>query len=450
MATLLKLTEKILASLPAPTDKPQAYYWDAELRGFGVVVGRSGRRTFVVRRRVAGELVKRTVGVAGDPRPDGHRWTVQLARIEAQKTIGAMAGGEVPPTRREQATPDGPTLREAIALHVAGMRATKKQPRSVAEFQREAEKYLASWLDRPLVSITRTDCRERHAAITSESGKYVGNRVMRHLRAAWNTALVEHEELPVAPTFALKKRWNKEHRRQEPITWAKLPDIYDAVLKLESGMRRDYYLTLMLTGLRKMDAATIRWEHVNTGDAPIATRVWRPHQEKWVDAELAPRSVLRTNPKGGTDKAFTVPLSGALVEILERRRAENAACGPDGGWVFPTSTWHAAECHACAALGQPAHAPDRPTHLIEPREDGIPSAHRWRDTYTTALAEVGGLSTFAIDVLTNHRAPRGSVTAGYVNLSLEHLAECQERVSVFLLGKAKPSPGRGRAKLRAV
>ncbi len=61
MATI-KITETRLAAIPPPTDAAQAYVWDTDVRGFGVVIGRTGRRTFVVRSRVGGRLVKRTGG----------------------------------------------------------------------------------------------------------------------------------------------------------------------------------------------------------------------------------------------------------------------------------------------------------------------------------------------------------------------------------------------------
>lgn len=180
-----------------------------------------------------------------------------------------------------------------------------------------------------------------------------------------------------------------------------------------------------------MDAATVRWEHLNLDEGKLH----------------------RPNPKGGKGRVFTIPLSRACVEILERRRHENAIAflDGDGGWVFPTRAIKDKPCILCKVLGLPEHFAGSVIHLVEGKQQKIdpgtgkatrilPSPHRLRDTYTTACAEVGGLSGYVIDVLTNHRPPRGSVTAGYIDLSIEHLAECQERVTAFLLARLRPRP----------
>lgn len=151
--------------------------------------------------------------------------------------------------------------------------------------------------------------------------------------------------------------------------------------------------------------------------------------------------------------AFTIPLSRACVDTLERRRRENAIAFPegDGGWVFPTRAIKNKPCILCKALGLSQHSAGSVIHLVEGKQQKIdpgtgkatrilPSPHRLRDTYTTACVEVGGLSGYVIDVLTNHRPPRGSVTAGYIDLSTEHLAECQERVTAFLLARMTTAP----------
>lgn len=439
-----QLAEKMLDKIALAEDQQQLVLWDAEIPGFAAVIGKK-RTTFVLEYRALDPetrlKVKRrqVIGRRGELREDGHPWSVTLARQRARELLGQVAGGGDPSAAMRNRT-GGPTLSDAFNLHESRMRADQATASSIVTFTRERDKYLADWMQRPLRTIERTHCRELHEKLSKDNGPYLANRVMRHVRAAWNTALKEHD-LPANPTIAV--HWNKEHRRQEPIAWAKLPAWFETVVTLEPiivdgmrvgarpGVRGDYQMFVLLTGLRKMDAATVRWEHI----------------------DLDARTLRRPSPKGGKERAFTIPLSSECVRILARRQLENRVAFKEGdaGWVFPTRAIKSKPCALCAALGKPAHEGGAPVHLVEGKQQRfdkemgkstriLPSPHRLRDTYTSALVEVGGVSPFVIDVLTNHRPPRGSVTAGCIDLSIEHLTECQERVTQFLLAKLHPPP----------
>src|SRR4051812_12256027 len=100
----LKLTERAIETIVPPTNKAQEYYFDTDDRGFVLVVGRTGAKTFVVRRRVGGRKVKVTIGAA-QPGP----WNVVRARRRAKELLVEMAQGVNPNARRTEASAKGIT-----------------------------------------------------------------------------------------------------------------------------------------------------------------------------------------------------------------------------------------------------------------------------------------------------------------------------------------------------
>ncbi|HEX9708928.1 MAG TPA: tyrosine-type recombinase/integrase [Candidatus Thermoplasmatota archaeon] len=306
--------------------------------------------------------------------------------------------------------PTIPTFAEAIAMHVRAMRAKRCSARSIDTLTEETARHLADWLERPLASIGRNECALRHEHLSDAAGPWVANRVLQQFRAVYNTAARRFEELPATnPVVAVT--FNRVRRRREPIPWGRLPAWRAAVERLRNPVRRDLQLFLLFTGLRSLDARTVRWEHVDLGAG----------------------SVHRPRPKGGEERAFTVPLARVVLELLRRRQSGNHALpgfdGDDAGWVFPARD-----------------RGGRVTHVVEPKEQRyvpgpggrlrkvrhLPSPHRLRDTFASAAHEAR-VHPLDLKVLMNHALPgSGDVTMGYIRPSIEHLRGCVEAVAGFL------------------
>lgn len=401
---------------PAPGEvngkgKPvvQKIYWDSKLRGFGLLVGQSAK-TFIAQRDFGGRTIRRKL----DRYPT---ITVQQARERAREELVKIGKGVDSLTERRERVErqrkqewETFTLRQAMETHAANMRAKGCVPRSIHQMEDEFRRMLPDWLDKPLVALRRKDCIERHRHLTTSNGPVVANRVLRMVRACWNSGRRLYEDLPEHAVAGVV--FNKQSRRRQPIPWADLPGWWAKVRGLSNPARRDLNLLMLFTGLRATDACTVRWEHL----------------------DFAQGTLHRPKPKGGTDRAFTVPVAAFVLRVLARRRASNAMMFPegDGGWVFPTR--------------------DRKGNVVptqEPKEqrfaystDGtitktfhLPSPHRLRDTFATACLEAGVGHT-ETKILMNHSLPNSDVTVGYQRPSTDHLRWCAEKVAAFLL-KAK-------------
>lgn len=379
-------------------------YWDLAMPGFGMRVGRGEHpaRTFILQKDMNGRTRRVTIG-------RWPNWRVADARERARELTVKMDKGIDPNAEKRDEAARGVTLDEAVGYHQAAMRAKRCAQRSINVIREEAERHLSDWLGRPLSAITRNECAQRHERLTAESGPYAANRVLQNFRAVYNTASRRFEELPDTPP-TVSVTFNRVRRRREPIPWADLPDWYSRVQSIGNPVRRDLQLFILLTGLRATDAKTVRWAEVD------------------FDAE----TLHRPKPKGGEDRAFTVPVSTQVLDLLRRRRDGNHVLYPsDGGWVFPSRDMKGRPSHVAQAKEQRYDATGRKVGYL-------PSPHRLRDTFATAGHEAR-LHPLDLKVLMNHSLPAGDVTEGYIRPSVEHLRESTQRVADFLLGKIAPT-----------
>jgi integrase len=435
MATI-KLTEKSVSGLKPPSDAAQAYYWDNELTGFGVVVGRTGARTFMVRGRVsgAGKRVKTKIGVHKAPRDDNHAWTVELARVEAKKLLGQMAAGGNPNAKAEtQLAAAGPTVRDGVDTHLAKMKKKGRSPRTIQTFVHETTKYLADWLDRPFAELTGERLIELHQQIKDKAAKRVGtnpandkgaplaNRVVAHVSASWRSLnkKLEGRLGNWNPASAVDKDIIRPSR--ERVQDEDLPDYAARVATMRSPIKRDGLMMALYTGLRCEDVRTMRFENVDFDEETLHL----------------------PNPKGGEGAAFTIPLSKTPLAILRRRKADNTKDlgRADDGWCFPG-------IDARNAVGPIA---DLRQTGADDRRFPVEDVHSLRRTWES-IANDEGVSELDQHVLSNHSFGSHNVNATYISQHIDHLAKCADTIDAGITRRIKnPQPRKRKQRhLRAV
>ncbi|MBT5827362.1 MAG: tyrosine-type recombinase/integrase [Alphaproteobacteria bacterium] len=235
-----------------PTEESVLYY-DTQQIGLSVIVRKTGRKSFSIRRRDRNKRDKRIL--IGDF-PDV---TVSQARSRAMEAITVIRNSKnLYLSTLDNKTTSQRTFQEIFTEFLN--RYAKEEKDSWSHDEAEINKHAKHWFHRKAASITKQEVIELHDKIGKNSGRTHANRVIQRISAIYNKAIY-WERLQFNPAKGIKKF--KEESRDRFLETNEIPRFFDALTKEHNQTVKDFVMVALLTGVRKTNILKIKWSDVN-------------------------------------------------------------------------------------------------------------------------------------------------------------------------------------------
>jgi len=420
------ITDDLIPTLPLPeAGKAQVFHFDKTKDYFGVRVLASGTRSWIIERRIAGKLYRRTLGDADGPRALTRKQALkQFAVVNGELVQGIDQVGDQREARRaevEQSKQEQLTFGAALREYVQKKRRRKD---GLALKERTRKDYLEmitpggtskngapkedgillSIADKPLVKITGDELRTLHGRI-ARRGEHRAAYAFRVIRAVLNwsgTAVPGNpmsKDVPERDRVYLKSSVGAPN----PIPQKYLGAWWKAACAAGSEVggsieAADYYRFQLLTGCRGVEIKGD--EH---GNPPIHVK----------DVDLTENRIVRRDTKNRKD--HVILLSRQALTIVQRRMEGKKP----GAKLFEVGD------------------PRKTLRAINAAAGLLPGAHSGHDLRAT-FASLGAalVDQFSLKRMLNH-STAGDVTAEhYVDLDDEHLRVGWQHIADFIEKKA--------------
>lgn len=369
------LTKRFVENI-VPDSKETLKYWDSALKGFGIVVLPSGRRTYCIQYRNQNRVIKRLkIGVHG-------HITTEEARALAKKHLGSVAHGEDPTTSKKQTTElvnMNDLARDYLERH-----AQQKRPKSLKEDQKLLSNVILPTLGNlKIAHIIRRDIETFHLRL--EKTPYQGNRALALLSKMFSLA-ISWDWRKDNPASGIKKY--PEEKRDRWLNGEELDRVWTVLEKHSAHPTSYLFKLLLLTGARRGEVMQATWDQFD-----LRKGVW-------------------TKPSHMTKqkKKEYLPLSEKALEVLEVLKELNTENSP---YLFPGRI-----------KGQPIKEIKTfwKTVLKETNLQHV-RIHDLRHTHASHLVS-SGLSLSIVGKLLGHT--QASTTQRYAHLADEPLREAAE------------------------
>lgn len=380
----LNFTRAVLEALTIPING-WAYHYDLKVQGLGIGIGSTGKKSFILYRKINGKPERISIG----PYPD---LTIEQARGKASELNAAIANGVNPAEIKRGRILEllfSDLFNQYIERHA------KINKKTWTEDQQRYEQYLAKPLGKKKLSvIDRKSIASIHSNITMAGHPTVANRVIALVSSIYGWALSAGVWEGNNPARGVKK--NQEKSRDRFIQGDELPRFFKAVSEETNASMRDYFLLALLTGARKTNLLGMKWDDVNFERAE-----WRIEETK-----------------NGTPQ--TVTLSPEAVEILHSRKPVKP-----GIFVFPSDR--------SSATGHIQNPKKAWTRVLERAELTNLRIHDLRRTLGSWQAK-SGASLVIIGKSLNHK--NQNTTAIYARLDLDPIRDSVNSATSAMLTAA--------------
>ena len=250
-----KLTKRLVETL-AP--EPREYWvWDRDVKGFGVRVHPTGRKSYAVQYRIGRRTRRISIGQHGV-------LTADEARTEARKLLGIVAkGGD--PSGDKQERMRAPTVAALCDRFLAEYVAEHCKPTTARDYHSIIRRFIRPKLG-PLVvaEVTRADIISLHHGMRETP--YQANRAAAMLSKLFNTA--EDWGLRTSGTNPARriKKFREEEKKRYLSDEEQIRLGQALIQAQEEGSASVYIVSaimlLILTGCRLNEILTLKWDYV--------------------------------------------------------------------------------------------------------------------------------------------------------------------------------------------
>ena len=255
----MKLSKRTIDGAASGTK--DMYYWDNDLKGYGLKVTPPGKKVFLIQYRLGGRggrSRRYTIGPYGSLTPD-------QGRVEARRLLGLIASGVDPADERDRKRFDlkmGALLDRFVSEHVV----PKLKRRTAEEYIRSIDIHIRPRLAHRLVSdVKKSEISRLHHSMRDKP--FQANRVLALLSKFFNWCEKNgFREDGTNPCRHVDKY--KERQRERFLNHAELLSLGE-VLKLaeEQNLATPWAIAairlLSLTGARLSEILTLKWEYLD-------------------------------------------------------------------------------------------------------------------------------------------------------------------------------------------